>query len=124
VSKGGTLASGQKRKMGRPKKVIDWDEIERLSKIFCTYEEIEAVTGHNIKTLKQYPEFLPLYKRGREYGKMSLRRKQLHHADRSVAMAIFLGKVYLGQREQDVLDVQNADQRLKDIAEAIKSRDG
>ena len=110
--------------MGRPRKVIDWDEVERLSKIFCTYEEIEAVIGVSIKTLKQYPEFLPLYKKGREYGKMSLRRKQLHHADRSVPMAIFLGKVYLHQREQDVVDIQNVDQHLRDIAKAIREKDG
>ena len=39
-------------------------------------------------------------------------------------MAIFLGKVYLGQREQDVFDVQNVDQHLKDIAAAIREQDG
>jgi len=130
VGKGGTLAGGRKKKekpdhvMGRPKAKIDWDEVKRLSQLQCTQMEIAAVLDINVKTLTQHPEFSDNYTKGKELGKMSLRRKQLHWADRNPGMAIFLGKVYLHQREQDVLDIQNVDQHLKDIAAAIRERDG
>ncbi|MCK9319974.1 hypothetical protein, partial [Methanoculleus sp.] len=44
------------------------------------------------------------YKKGQEGGKMSLRRIQWKHAEKNPSMAMFLGKVYLGQRENKQVD--------------------
>lgn len=46
-----------------------------------------------------HKEFQEAYKKGLENGKQDLRRKQWRLADRSAAMAIWLGKQYLGQKD-------------------------
>lgn len=86
-------------KIGRPAKVIDWKIVENLAGIMCTQEEIAAVLNIDLKTLTRNPSFSPIYEKGREMGKKSLRRIQWEHAKKSSAMAIWLGKQYLGQRD-------------------------
>ena len=45
---------------------------------------------------------------GRENGKVSLRRMQFLQARKSAAMAIWLGKQYLGQRDHDKIEIGGA----------------
>jgi len=118
------LAGKKKAKMGRPKIEIDISAVAGLAELQCTYAECAAFLKVKESTLKHREDFLTEFRKGREVGKISLRRIQWAHARRSPTMAIFLGKVYLGQREQDTVDMQNVDQHLKDIAAAIKERDG
>jgi glucosamine 6-phosphate synthetase-like amidotransferase/phosphosugar isomerase protein len=118
------MASKKKAEMGRPKIEIDLDLAYELGSLQCTMAECAAVMKVNESTLKNRPDFLTKFKQGKENGKMSLRRIQWAHARRSYSMAMFLGKVYLGQREQETVDMQNLDQHLKDIATAMKERDG
>lgn len=85
--------------MGRPKKKIDYEIVSSLAEIFCTQEEIAAVLNLSISTLKRDDEFRTIYKKGIDVAKSSLRRKQFKLADTNAAMAIFLGKNYLGQKD-------------------------
>ena len=84
---------------GRPKKEIDYDMAEKLAGIMCTQEEIASFLGLSVRTLQRDEEFCRVYKKGQDNGKISLRRMQFKLADRNPAMAIFLGKQYLGQKD-------------------------
>lgn len=86
---------------GRPKKKIDYQTVEKLANIQCTQEEISNFLGISTRTLQKDKEFLRIYKKGLENGKMSLRRMQFKKAnDGNVSMLIWLGKQYLGQTEK------------------------
>lgn len=84
---------------GRPKIEIDYVTVEKLANIQCTQEEIASFLGISSRTLLRDEKFKELFAKGRENGKMSLRRIQWKHAEKSVPMAIWLGKQYLGQKD-------------------------
>ena len=87
--------------MGRPKIKLDYELIKKLSYIQCTQLEIASVLDVAINTLRKDNDFLPIYKKGQEEGKMSLRRLQWKSADKgNVTMQIWLGKQYLGQKDK------------------------
>ena len=88
---------------GRPKKEIDYNIVEKLANIQCTQEEIASFLNIHVRTLQRDEEFCRVYKKGIENGKMSLRRYQYKLAEKNTAMAIFLGKQYLGQK--DIIEV-------------------
>lgn len=91
---------------GRPKKKIDYQTVEKLASIQCTQEEISNFLGISTRTLQKDDEFLRIYKKGLDNGKMSLRRWQYKKAqDGNVSMLIWLGKQYLGQTDK----VENKD---------------
>ena len=100
---------------GRPKKEIDYDMVEKLANIQCTQEEIASFLGVSVRTLQRDEEFCRIYKKGQENGKMSLRRIQYKLAEKNTAMAIFLGKQYLGQR--DNVEVQSS--QLDKVSELL-----
>jgi len=85
--------------MARPKVQIDYEAVRKLASIMCTEHEIATFLGCSERTLQRDKEFCRIYKEGQENGKMSLRRMQFKLAEKSYAMAIFLGKQYLGQRD-------------------------
>lgn len=86
---------------GRPKKKIDYQTVEKLASIQCTQEEISNFLGISTRTLQKDEEFLRIYKKGLDNGKMSLRRWQYKKAqDGNVSMLIWLGKQYLGQTDK------------------------
>lgn len=97
----------EKKKVGRKKLVIDYVTVEKLASIQCTQEEISTFLGISVRTLQRDEEFCRIYKKGQENGKMSLRRMQFKLAEKNSAMAIFLGKQYLGQK--DIVEQQNLD---------------
>lgn len=110
-------------KMGRPRKEYDKRTFEDLAGLGCTQEEIawffrdETGKPANIDTLSRWCK--------RTYGltfqeyiksvgcmamKIRIRRNQLKLSEKSAAMAIFLGKNYLGQTdkyEQINMDVED-----------------
>lgn len=96
---------------GRPKKVIDYQTVEKLASIQCTQEEIANFLDLSVRTLQRDEEFCRLYKKGQDNGKMSLRRIQFKHAEKSPSMAIFLGKQYLGQK--DIVETDNTKEITK-----------
>src|SRR4051812_6653981 len=94
-------------KLGRPEKPIDWNKFEELCHIQCTHDELASMCKVAKATLyeratKQYGEDFPtVYKKFSEGGKCSLRRTQFKLAQKNTAMAIWLGKQYLGQKDHE-----------------------
>ena len=105
---------------GRPKKEIDYVTVDNLANIQCTQDEIASFLGISKRTLLRDEKFNELFARGRENGKMSLRRIQWKHAEKSATMAIWLGKQYLGQR--DIMQVGNSEElsKLDELLKGIK----
>lgn len=107
--------------VGRPRiefKPEDWKRIEQLCAIQCTAVEIGAVMGCSPDTIERrviemgFPSFADYIKKHAAGGKASLRRSQFALAQKSAAMAIWLGKQYLGQREpkmNDTGDIEDSD---------------
>jgi hypothetical protein len=89
----------EKKNVGRPKKELDTDLIEKLASIFCTNQEISTIVGCHPDTLADnFSEYL---KKGRDKGKTSLRRMQWEKAQTgNTTMLIWLGKQMLGQRDK------------------------
>lgn len=85
--------------MARPKKEIDYTIVEKLAGIQCTQEEIANFLDISVRTLQRDEEFCRIYKKGQDNGKMSLKRYQFKLAEKNTAMAIWLGKQYLGQKD-------------------------
>ena len=89
---------------------IDWRQFEELCKIQCKQGEICAVLDIDHKTLTKHvklyykKEFSQVYKEKAEFGKASLRRIQFKLAQTNAAMAIFLGKNLLGQKDDPLID--------------------
>lgn len=101
---------------------INKKEFENLCGIQCTQEEICNFFDVDDKTLtswckKTYDKsFSEVFKAKRGIGKISLRRTQWQLAQKDKTMAIWLGKQYLGQR--DNIDVANTD--LSKVDELLK----
>lgn len=94
-----------------PKKIqINWKQVETMASIQCTQEEIASVCGCSLDTLENRCledhkiKFSEFFKQKREGGKSSLRRRQWLLAENNPAMAIFLGKNYLGQRDKQEVE--------------------
>ena len=92
--------------MARPRKEIDQSNFESLCGLQCTKEEICSLFNVTDKTLESWcvrtygDGFSDVFRQKRGKGKISLRRAQFRLAEKNAAMAIFLGKQYLGQKEQ------------------------
>jgi len=103
-------------KMGRPRIDLDFNEsktdrmFREMCQLQCTQEEIAGVFGVSPDTLSARLKeaygatFSEIFKGFSAGGKMSLRRSQFKLAERSAAMAIFLGKNYLNQVDVKTLD--------------------
>jgi hypothetical protein len=88
--------------MGRPRKKVDTEVIERLAALHLTVEEIALVTGVSKRTLER--RFDVSIKRGRDQAKAAIRRRQFEAAMAgNTTMLIWLGKQYLGQRDQSTV---------------------
>ena len=130
--KKGSVAK-KKASVGRPKIDINLDELERLSALNCTMPELAAFFKIPLRTLEDRftndPNVRESIERGREVGKLSIRRKQIQimNDTNSVPMAIWLGKQLLGQRDKhDVVTEDRTDSTLNDavtiIEELLKDR--
>lgn len=115
-------------KMGRPRKEIDKEQFEKLCSIMCTEEEIAGFFSCSVDTVerwckREYGEtFAETFKTFGSYGRISLRRSQFKLAEKSPAMAIFLGKNYLGQKdviEQTITEIED----LTPLAELLNADD-
>lgn len=108
---------------GAPRKEIDWKKLDTLCGILCNEQEIAAILDMSIQALNEKIKeekgktFFEYYQEKSSDGKMSIRRKQFSVAmglaevieDGEVkrkgvkpdtTMLIFLGKQYLGQKDQ------------------------
>ena len=112
--------------MGRPKKNLtpkEWESVDYMSMIHCTGEEIAGVIRMDYDTLNRnckdkfgYPisEYIKERQNG---GKMSLRRAQWKSAESgNVTMQIWLGKQWLGQKEQSEVSIsRNDDETIREM---------
>lgn len=110
---------------GRPKKEIDYITVEKLAKIQCTQQEIASFLEIGLRTLQRDEKFKEIFEAAREKGKASLRRIQWKHAEKSASMAMFLGKQYLGQRDNlevtNEAEINKVSELLSKIEEGIKN---
>lgn len=119
-------------KMGRPPIEINQQQFETLCKIQCTLEEIAQVFSCSIDTIERWAKrtygqtFAETHKKFSAQGKSSLRRHQFRLAEKNAAMAIFLGKNYLGQRDsveyEDKESLARLDAILQGMANEAKSK--
>lgn len=110
--------------MARPRKIINKTEFEKLCGLHCTKNEIAGFFDVSEDTIerfckREYKEgFAVIYAKKSALGKISLRRAQFKLAEKSAVMAIFLGKNYLGQRdnfeEQDNTALEKLDEILEE----------
>jgi hypothetical protein len=102
--------------VGPPKKIFLWEQFEGLCEIQCTQSEICSVLKLHKQTLaikiqEMYGEdYCTVYKRFSEGGHASLRRSQFKMSQKNCAMAIWLGKQWLGQKDHndDKLPINDA----------------
>lgn len=117
--------------MARPRKEIDKKQFENLCALQCTEEEIcdwfdictETLNAWCKRTYKK--RFSEVFAQKRGNGKISLRRSQWKLAEKSAAMAIWLGKQFLGQR--DNVDVTVSDAKgiaLDELEKMVIKNDG
>ena len=111
--------------MGRPQIQIDQKTFEGLCGIQCTLDEIAGVLNCSEDTVERWckrtygENFADVYKKHSAKGKTSLRRAQFRLAEKNAAMAIFLGKQYLGQKDNVDYEDHEALERLDAILYGI-----
>jgi hypothetical protein len=88
-------------------------EIRRLSRMQCTEREAAAMLGIKLDTFREMVRIderaKAAWDEGREQGKVSIRKAQFALAERNPAMAIYLGKVILNQREVTTVEMTGRD---------------
>jgi len=98
---------------GRPLAQVNKEEFEGCCRILCTKDEICDIFGIDEKTLTAWCQrtykcgFSDIYKKLSSGGKKSLRRYQFEQAEHNATMAIWLGKQWLGQKDEAVIDHGN-----------------
>lgn len=110
-------------KRGRPRIEIDKEAFEKLCVLHCTLIEIAGFFNCSEDTIenwckREYGEiFSDVYKKKSAGGKISLRRWQFKSAEAgNTSMLIFLGKQYLGQKEQVEAEVNtHVDDTVKEM---------
>jgi hypothetical protein len=95
---------------------IDLAELERLSAMQCTDEEVAAwfgVTTRTIERRRKNAKFAEVMDRGKAKGRISVRRQQLKLLEAGNAtMGVWLGKQILGQRDEIQYDINGGVQVL------------
>lgn len=89
--------------MARPLKEVDEKDVEKLASMGCTMKEIATFCECSVDTLER--RFAEAVAKGRENGKIALRRMQWQSAQKgNVVMQMFLGKNLLGQSDRHYID--------------------
>lgn len=113
--------------MARPKKEIDQEVFEKLCGLQCTKEEICGFFALTDKTLESWCKrtynagFSDVFAQKRGLGKISLRRMQWRLAEKNATMAIFLGKQYLGQRDNPEIENAEALNKARELLGGVES---
>lgn len=100
--------------LARPQKEINQREFENLCGLQCTEEEICDWFRVTDKTLNRWCKrtygegFSDVFRQKKGAGKISLRRSQFRLAQKNANMAIWLGKQYLNQKDQQEVSVDAA----------------
>lgn len=95
----------EKKKSGPKAQEINWEQVRKLCGMQCTRNEIASalLISHDTLERASKKEFgCTIGEKIKEWsvgGYCSLRRAQWNLAQKNAAMAIFLGKQYLGQKD-------------------------
>ena len=121
--------------MARPRKNIDRKDFESLLALQCTLDEVTAFFDHkldgcSVDTIERWckrtykENFADIAAKKRNLGKISLRRAQFELAKKNGAVAIFLGKNYLGQTDKIINEIsEEKNGQLADLIEGLKYDD-
>jgi hypothetical protein len=97
------MPGGVRLGAGRKPVKIDLIELEKLSSLQCTDEELAAFFGVSERTIqnrRRQPKFAEVMSRGKAKGKISVRRAQMKLLEAgNGTMGVWLGKQLLGQRD-------------------------
>lgn len=114
----------EKNKGGRPKTQINVENFKKLCGMQCTLDEIAGFFDCSPDTIENWckstfkSRFSDIYKKFSQHGKVSLRRNQFKLAEKNANMAIWLGKQYLGQK--DNIDITTSKMEDDPLTIAIK----
>lgn len=114
---------------GRPPLELNKEQFEKLCGLQCTIAEIAGFFYCDDDTVQAWckrtygEHFSVIFKKYSERGKISLRRSQFKLAEKSAAMAIWLGKQMLGQRDIQVVEQNVAVKEMPPISLAGLSKD-
>jgi hypothetical protein len=104
--------------MARPRKEIDWSDVEKLCGLQCTQEEIAQFCDVSQDTLTRHCQdefgmsFAEFFEQKRGAGRISLRRSQWQLAQKgNPTMLIWLGKQYLSQRDKTSTELSGPEGR-------------
>lgn len=109
-------------------KDMDFAMLDNLIGIFCTLEECSAVLGLDEDTvMKKVKEkygvpFSVYFKQKNAFGKASLRRRQVKLSETNPALSIWLGKQYLGQRDENYLRPDGVKKIVIEYVDDIKTK--
>lgn len=123
-----TTAPAGKSTRGRKCIEIDQKTFEHLCGMMCTLDEIAGFFECSPDTIERWCKrtydttFKEAFTRYSAKGKMSLRRYQFDLAKKNAAMAIFLGKQYLGQTDHMEVVDNTPIERLDEILSNLKSK--
>lgn len=120
--------------MARPK--IVWDDkqyasLEYMALIHCTQKEmagimhVDEATLNRLIKVRYKMSFSEFYERYSANGNMSLRRAQFKSAESgNTSMQIWLGKQWLGQRDQQEVTVnRDDDETIRKMAEYFNQKE-
>jgi hypothetical protein len=116
-------------KGGRPPKLQPdaktLELLEGMGKIQCTTKEaacvLKVAETTFLRFISEHPEAKEAFEMGKGSGLHSLRRTQFKLAENNAAMAIFLGKNYLGQTDkQDITASVVSDVTVSDARGALQ----
>jgi len=116
--------------MARPRIEIKQEHFQSLCGIQCTLEEIASFFRCSEDTIERWCKrelkmsFADAYKRYSAGGKISLRRWQFRSAENgNTSMLIWLGKQYLGQKDQqDITVSRNDDDTIREMNEYFNEK--
>lgn len=113
-------------------RVVDPHQVHQLGMLQCTQKEAAAFFNISLNAFRRLmarePKVRQAWERGLDNGRISLRRKQMRLANTHPAMAIFLGKQYLSQRDVQTNELTGKDGKPMEFSgkiqvEFVKSND-
>ena len=116
-------------KMGRPRIEIDQSDFEKLCVLQCTKADIANWFECSEDTIEKWCKrtygetFTAVFAQKREKGKVSLRRMQWKSAEAgNVTMQIFLGKQYLGQKDQQGIEIAQSKEKFAEVLDVWEKK--